>query len=199
MTVNLSKSFVFKSFPHSGQIGGLPRSHSHTACTKMAVTLAWILTHFQGGFQSHSSRVCNTEEKQDTVTRSLLFPPGRGSLYRWASSGMWERITWKSSCPWQQTKTIQAYAYLPTLHIHTPTQLTASNTQVTNSLSHGVLITSIQQDPQCVILQLLHNFQHITASLTKYWVTLITFAFIINLAPSLCVSVSHMVCLFRPR
>lgn len=43
----------------------------------MAVKLVWILTHVQGGFQSHTSQGCNTEEKQDAVTHSIFSQQGR--------------------------------------------------------------------------------------------------------------------------
>lgn len=42
----------------------------------MASKLAWILTHFQAGFQSHSSQGCNTEERQDSVTHNVYSQQG---------------------------------------------------------------------------------------------------------------------------
>lgn len=42
----------------------------------MAVKLVWILTHFQPGFQSHSSHGRNTEEKQDPVTHNVYSQQG---------------------------------------------------------------------------------------------------------------------------
>lgn len=44
---------------------------SSTACTKMAVMLAWISSHFQAGFQSQSSQGCNTEEKQESAAQNV--------------------------------------------------------------------------------------------------------------------------------
>lgn len=57
----------FEDFPAAG---------TRSACTKMAVKLAWILTHFQAGFQSHSSQGCNTEERQDSVTHNIYSQQG---------------------------------------------------------------------------------------------------------------------------
>lgn len=48
----------------------------------MAVKLVQSLTHFQGGFQSHSSQGCNTEEKQDAVTKKVYSQQGGAP---WAS------------------------------------------------------------------------------------------------------------------
>lgn len=57
---------LFKDFP----------TPAYTACTKMAGKLAWILTSFQAGFQSHSSQGCNTGEKQDPVTHNVYSQQG---------------------------------------------------------------------------------------------------------------------------
>lgn len=54
---------------------GLSSSCSHTACTKMAEELVWVLTHFQI-FHSHSSEGCNTGEKQDSVTHNIYSQQG---------------------------------------------------------------------------------------------------------------------------
>lgn len=136
-------------------IWGLPIFCSHTACTKMAVKLAWILTHIQGGFQSHSSQGCNTEEKQDAITHNIYSQQGGAHWAAEPALGCGKESHGKAKAA-AHSRGIKLTRHTHTVHIHPP-RLWVIIIQVTHTLTHCQtpdLIASIL----CRVF--LHNFQH---------------------------------------
>ncbi len=112
---------------HIWVILGLPSSCNHTACTKMAAKLAWILTHVQAGFQSHSSEGCNTEERQDSVTHKVYSQQGGAHSTAGPALGCGKESHVKAEAA-AQSNELKLTRHTHTIHTHPP-RLSLINTR----------------------------------------------------------------------